>query len=318
MEKQENLPSSQKKIRRWLPVLLGLAALMVIAGLSAVGGYLSGISLRRQAQSTQVAQVAREQFELGVQDQEQGFYDRARQRFEYVIRLDPNYPGAVDRLAEVLLALSTTATPTQSLAPTLTPTPDLRGVEELYAQAQQAILDKNWDLAIETLSALRKADITYQTVAVDGMFYLALRNRGAAKILSGSLEEGIYDLTLAQRFGPLDTEAQSLLNGATLYITGASFWGLDWEQVVNYFSQVAAQFPGLMDGSKMTATERYRLGLFEYGNYLASRGKACRAVEQYALSLQIGYDPKVEQAAIAASAACEAGQPKPTPTVTTP
>lgn len=318
MEKLETTSSSKGKFRRWLPILIGLAVLIAIAGLSAVGGYVSGIALRREAQSTQVAQLAREQFELGVQDQEQGLYDRARQRFEYVIRLDPNYPGAVDRLAQVLLALSTTATPTQALAPTLTPTPDTRGVEELFAQAQQAILDKNWDRAIETLSALRKADAAYQAVAVDGMFYLALRNRGVDKILSAALEEGIYDLTLAQRFGPLDTEAQGLLNGATQYITGASFWGLDWEQVVNYFAQVATQYPGLMDGSKMTATERYRLGLFEYGNYLASHGKACRAVEQYALSLQVGYDPKVEQAAIAASAACEAGQPKPTPTASAP
>lgn len=306
--------SSRAKFPSWLlPVLLGLGLLILVAGLATVGGYLSGISLRREAQVTQVAQLAREQFELGVQDQAQGLYDRARQRFEYVIRLDPNYPGAVDRLAEVLLALNTTATPTLAPTATIQPTSDSRGIEELFAQAQQAVLDSNWDQAIENLTGLRKADPDFKAVDVDGMFYLALRNRGVKKILSAALEEGIYDLTLAQRFGPLDTEAQSLLNGATLYITGASFWSLDWEQVVNYFAQVATQFPGLMDGSKMTATERYRVGLFEYGNYLAKTGKACRAAEQYALSLQIGYSAEVEQAALAASAACAPAQP-PTPT----
>lgn len=315
LETKSAKPPTKRSLKRWVVVGLGALILLSVALLSSVGGYISGIGMRREAESTQVAVVAQEQYQLGVQDMQQGEFFRARQRFEYVIKLDPDYPGALDKLAEVLLALNTTATPTLAPTPTLIPTADQRGVQGMFEQAQQHILNSNWDSAIQILLDLRKADPAFRAVDVDGMVFLALRNRGRMKILNADLEGGIYDLTLAAKFGPMDAEAQGLLTGASLYITGASFWGIDWEQVVNYFQQIAQQYPGLMDGSKMTATERYRLGLFEYGNWLAGQGKACKAVEYYLQSLSIGYDPKVEQAGQAASKACAEGQ-KPTPTAT--
>ena len=288
--------------------ILGLLALMLIAFTSGVGGYFSGISLRKSAEATQVSQVIQEQYQLGLQDMGQGQYSRARQRFEYVIRLDPNYPGVTEKLSEVLLELSTTATPTLLPTPTVTPTPDLRGSQVLYDQSQQYILNKDWKNAIDTLLVLRKADPAYRPVDVDGMLFLTLRNQGGDKILKeADLEGGIYDLTLANKFGPLDSEAQALLNWSGMYITGASFWGIDWEQAVQYFSQVAPQLPNLRDGSGMTATERLRIAYFEYGNTLARQGHFCRAVEMYQLSLAIAPDPKVEEAGNLAVKGCSQG-----------
>jgi hypothetical protein len=63
------------------------------------------------------------------------------------------------------------------------------------------------------------------------MYYFALRNHGYDLITKeGNLEGGIYHLTLAERFGPLDNTANGLREGARIYITGASFWELNWEQ----------------------------------------------------------------------------------------
>ncbi len=298
----------------WLLIpALGLLGILLIAVISAFGGYASGIELRRSAERTQAAQVVAQQFQLGLEDMAQGNYYRARQRFEYVIQLAPDYPGATDKLAETLLYLNATATPTPQPTPTITPTPDVRANEELFNQASQAILDKNWDQAIEALLSLRKKDPAYRAVEIDGMLFLALRNRGRDKIVKANLEGGIYDLSLAANFGPLDSEAQGLRNWAQLYITGASFWGIDWAQVVDYFSQVAPQMPNLMDGSGMTATERYRIALFEYGNVLAQQGQFCRAVELYQQSLSIAPDPQVQQALEQAAKGCQQGQPEGTP-----
>lgn len=305
--------------RRGLPwfffPILGLAILLGIFLLSAFGGYTSGIALRKGVEKTQVAQALEEQFQLGLQDMQQGEYYRARQRFEYVVELDPNYPGVTEKLAEVLLELSTTATPTLLPNPTESPTPDLRDNQQLFDQAQQAIAASDWAGAIDSLLALRKADPAFRAVEVDGLLFLALRNQGRDKILKESdLEGGIYDLTLAGRFGPLDAEAEGLLNWSSLYITGASFWGIDWEQAVNYFSQVAPQTPNLMDGSKMTATERLRIALFEYGNVLAGRGQFCKAVRAYQDSIAIAPDSKVQQAGELAAKGCAQGdQPETTP-----
>lgn len=292
--------------------LLGLLALIIIAALSALGGYSSGIDLRQSAETTQLAQIVGEQFQLGMQELEEGQYFRARQRFEYVIQIDPAYPGAMDKLSEVLLYLNTTATPTLIPTPTLTPTPDMRGVQEMFDQSQQYLLDQDWDNAFETLLTLRKADPDFHSVEVDGMLFLALRSRGRDKIINKSdLEGGIYDLTLASRFGLLDTEAKGILNWTTLYITGASFWEIDWGQAAYYFGQVAPHVPNLRDGSGLTAAQRYRTSLFNYAKLLAQQKRWCDAAAQLEIALSIASDPELEQAYADIAGRCAAlSEPK--------
>jgi tetratricopeptide (TPR) repeat protein len=300
--------TARKKRFRWLIYpAIGLLALILILAISGVGGYTSGISLRRSAEKTQVSLSADEQFQLGLQDMAEGNFFRARQRFEYVIQLNPNYPGAPDKLAEALLYLNATATSTGVPTPTITPTPDMRGIEDLFNQAQQAVLNSDWNAAMDALLALRQKDPSYRPVDIDGLLFLTLRNRGKDKIVHADLEGGIYDLTLAANFGPIDSEAQGLLNWAQLYITGASFWDLDWDQVIYYFSQVAPQMPNLMDGSGMTASERLRLGYFELGNSQAAQGQYCKAVQSYNQSLLIAPDPTVQAALSTAEKGCSGG-----------
>ena len=282
-----------KKSVSWPKVtILGILALVVIAALSGFGGYRTGINLRTSAESTQVIGQLDEQFAQGQQDMANKQYDRARQRFEYVIQHNPNYPRAAEMLADVLVNMNTTATPTVAATPTVTPTPDTRAVDTLFTQAQQAMQQNNWSTAIDTLLALRKADPNNHPVEVDGMLFLAFRNRGKDKIIRTDLEGGLYDLSLAERFGPLDTEAMGLRNWVRLYITGASFWDIDWKQAIVYFAQVGPAMPSLMDASGMTASERYRIALIGYGDDLAKDHQWCDAQQQYELALSIGPDPK--------------------------
>ena len=98
---------------------------------------------------------------------------------------------------------------------------------------------------------------------------------------------------------------------SSLYITGASFWGLDWTQAAYYFSQVAPHVPNLTDGSGWSAAERYRLAIVGYGDQLSYEGRWCNAAEQYHIALSISYDPVVEQALKTASENCEKGNKKP-------
>jgi tetratricopeptide (TPR) repeat protein len=297
-------PTARPRAWLWL-FLLALLLLLAIASISAYSGYRAGIEQRTSFESTQIAQEAQRQFELGVQDMEAGRYETARQRFEYVIQLDPAYPGVTDRLAEVLLELNTTATPTPVPTPTLTPTPDLRNAEELFSQAQVLLAEKNWDAAIETLLKLRKDEPTYQAVKVDSMLYVALRNRGVDKILNqADLEGGTYDLALAERFGPLDVEASNYRTWADLYLTGASFWMLDWAQASYYFSQLVLVAPNLRDNSNMTATERFRIATLNYADALAKSGEWCLAMEQYQALLALGADQSIESSLARVTSKC--------------
>jgi tetratricopeptide (TPR) repeat protein len=289
--------SSSSRLRRWL-VVLSLVVLLTSAGLSALAGYYSGIDMRTSLESTQVSQAVSEQFELGTQDLQAGRYEMAKSRFEYVIRYNPGYPEVTEKLAEVLLLLNTTATPTAVPTPTLTPTVDLRGAEELFAQAQVMLSEQRWGEAIDTLLKLRKDEPAYQAVEVDSMLYVALRNRGVHRILNeADLEGGTYDLALAERFGPLDVEANNMRTWADLYVTGASFWGLDWSQAAYFFGQLLQVAPNLRDSSNLTAVERFRLAAIKYGDALAQEKMWCEAQAQYEAAFNYGADSSVEPTA---------------------
>lgn len=300
-------PHAKKKHRAvWiLWAIFGLLILAIIAAGSAYLGYQSAITERTNYQSTQVSGEAQAQYDLALEDFSAKRYDMASQRLEYVIQLDPAFPGATDLLARVFVEQRTTATPTLAPTPTPIPTPDFRGRDDLYAQGQNLLVGGDWTGAIDTLLTLRKKYPDFQAVDVDGMLYVALRNRGVDKIaIQADLEGGTYDLALAERFGPLDAESQNWRDWAELYIRGASFWDVDWSQAVFYFSQLAPTAPNLRDASGWTSTDRYLESLLGYGDWLSSAGDHCLAAEQYHTYLSLRQDSAVEPTAVAADEQC--------------
>jgi tetratricopeptide (TPR) repeat protein len=257
---------------------------LALIGLGLFGGFQSGLSARRQAKSAIINQQLAEQFQYALVDMQFGRYEAARQRLEFIIMSDPSYPGAQDKYAEALVLLTV---PTPTPTPSLTPTPDLRGVESLFNTAQQLIAAQDWPNALAALDQLRRQDRTYKTSQIDGMYYFALRNYGMSLIAQqGNLEGGIYQLTLAERFAPLDRDASIYRDGARAYIQAASFYELDWKQSVFLFSQVAGGWPSLWDGT-MTAAQRYQISLMRYGDELFAQKQYCEAYAQYLLASSI-------------------------------
>jgi tetratricopeptide (TPR) repeat protein len=302
--------------RRWiLWAILGVLLLALIAAGSAYAGYNSAIDQRTQYQSTLVAGEASNQYVLAQQDIALGNYDRARQRLEYIIQIDPNFPNVSDQLAFVLTQQRITASPTLAPSPTLTPTPDYRGRDDLFTQAQALLVGRDWTGTIDTLLLLRKNYPDYMPVKVDGMLYVALRNRGIDKIATQhDLEGGNYDLTLAERFGPLDAEARNWRDWADQYIRGASFWDVDWAQAVYYFSLLADAAPNLSDSSGWTASSRYLDALLGYGDWFALQGQWCDAQQQYDTYMSMLANPQVEPTAVYAADKCtQASAPPPPP-----
>lgn len=327
---QEIKPSKKKKkkLNRFLFIVIGIVLLIVTSGASWFLGSREGQKLRTVERDKVALENATTQYQLGVRELEEGRYDNARKRFEYVIKLVPDFPGAQEKLTEVMIAQSIVNTPTPAPEPTVEPTPDYRGEQELYDQALQYVQQEDWDNAIATLDLLRDKNLNFNPVDVDGLYYISLRNRGVKRILQeGSLEPGMYDLTLSERFAPLDNEADSYRVWARYYLTGASFWGLDWSQVVSIFGQIYPVVPNLMDSSGMTARERYRVGLIKWGDQLALQKDYCLAQEKYDLAFTLFVDESVSPAATAIHDACqESKKPKeteapqetmtPTPTLT--
>jgi len=305
-----NTPAGRRKL---LPLLAWiLLALILIGGITAIGGLGGYRAAQIEYQKNAVSlgeKTLTEQYALAVQDLKEERYDFARQRCEFILAQDPAFPGASEGLASAVEILYATATPTPvPPSPTPSSTPDLRPVEDLFNQVKTHFMQGEWDQIIEVIIALRKADVNYHVTEVDGMLYRTLRNRGIAKIIErGDLEGGIYDLTLAEGFGPLDVNALTYRDLARYYGMGSGFWEVYPEQAVYYFGLVASAMPSLRDGSGWTAAARYREAIVQFGDQLAREGDWCRAQEQYELALS--YSPSPELQATAESAAYECMPP---------
>jgi len=340
VEPQENEKTKRPKKkffeRRSSWFLVGILLALLIVALGAALGIPKGINDRMKLAETQSAPKIQSQLENARVDIDEGRYEVALSRLDWILEeMAPYLSEEVlseigDLYSQTLLHLSSQGSPTPGMTPTptvplYTATPDLRGEEELFKLAQEQITAESWDEAIQTLESLRQKNLDYKSVQIDGMLYVALRNRGVQKILvDGSLEPGIYDLTLAERFAPLDTSAEGFRTWARLYLTGASYWGVDWSQVVYYFEQVYQALPSLRDGTNMTATERFRVGAINYGSQLASAGKYCEAQEYFEKALALAADPQIQPTAQWVADKCwrmlhpptKTPTPEPTPTPT--
>jgi len=277
-------PKTGRNFPRWL---VGLLVVLILA-IGLLAGYNSGMGLRYAAQNTLSAGQLDEQFRLGTSAVAAGNYALARQYFEGILRTDSNYPGIQAAYTDLLVRMQVNSTPQNSPTPFISPTPDLRSAQVIYNTAIQLLNSGDWNGAISNLDSLRKSNPTYQTAAVDGMYYTALRQRGVAKITAGcqsvNLEGGIYDLTLAEHFvgeGNLDSIAESLRTYARLYIIAASFWDQDWAQAQNFFAQVMTGYPNMSDSSCMSASKRWAEATIHVAGQLLAAGDACGAETQY-------------------------------------
>lgn len=273
---QPNKPLPKR--HRGRTFLLNTLILIALLALGIFGGYQAGIAARKNAETSTTMAKLGEQFQYALVDIEFGRYDLAKQRLEFIIEKDPAFPGAQEKLTEVLVKINTQASyvpPTATPAPTSTP--DFSGAEQAYTRAQQLIATQDWAGALAALDELRKRDPNYHTSQVDGMYYFALRNHGYDLISKGNLEGGIYYITLAERFGTLDSNAAGVREGARVYLIGASFWEISWEQAVFYFTQ-ARNWGNLWDGT-MTASERFWYASMRYGDELFAQNKICEENE---------------------------------------
>ena len=302
----------------FLPLFIGMGAFgFVVLGLSGITGFWSGQQDLTSAKATQQANLLLEQFNLGVSDLEAGRLQLAQQRFDYILSVDPSYPNVHDLLNLTLAGLNQ---PTATIVPTatqitITPTPTISvtSLDGLLQAAQAAYNQQDWSRTIDILLTLRAKDPQYQLTQVNQLLQGSLRNRGLSEILQGQQEMGIYDLTLASRFGPLDAQAASWERSAEFYLYANSFYGLDWQQAAGNFSSLCAA--GIWD-----SCYKYAVSAASYGDLLIKDSKDyCAASDQYAASLDTRSNPALEPTATAAHKACltaTAGPPTATPSPT--
>lgn len=297
--------------------LLVMAVLMVVV-FSGFVGYQSGQKIYKDQKDADHQAYLEEQYTLAILDYEEGRLQLALQRLEYIYSENPTMKEAADKWVEIQLAMQGTATPLDASStpqPTISPTPDSRPKEDLFVAAQQHYKSEEWTETIETLLSLRKTDPNYRYVEVDGMIYAALRNRGVVKILNeGQFEAGLYDFSLAEKYGPLDGQAENYRGWARLYLQGNSFWYAYPEIAASYYGQLVGVAPNLTDASGYSAWGRYWQSLLQIAEQYEAAEDWCAAEDAYQTVINAGSNAEVEAAYQAAKTACLATIPTETPT----
>jgi len=308
-------PAPPRRLRPSVAVILSLGAFaIVVLTVATLTGVASG---RRQAglsTDEMLGRAAQEQFDRGVEDLLATRYELARQRFEYVLQINPEYPGAAELLDRALTALELPTPMPSPTGPPATPTPtlDVSSLQALFDQAQSALSQGGWSTALEALITLRGRDITYRAGEIDALMSQSLRNLGLDEIQRGLHEQGIYHLTLAERFAPLDNQAIAWRNSAAFYMAANSYFGLDWAESARLFGQICS-------GQTWDACRKYARSAMEYGHLLLATGDPCAAAAQYDQSLRTFSNSDLEPTADFAADSCltaTAGTPTPTTTAT--
>lgn len=303
-------PQRKKGISKIL--ILGIPiALLFVMGIAVTTGYMQGIRIRDDTEVVIVAQALKEQMDTGIDDLLAGHHDLARQRFEYILEKDPNYPGARELLDQTLLALNEpTPTPSPAASPTPTETPDMTSYDGIFGSAQSAFAREEWSTALDLLLILRGSDPYFRVAEVNQLMAISLRNLGMDELLQSLLEQGIYHITLAERFGPLDGQASSWRNSASFYTFANSYYGLDWKLSTEYFGQICA-------ANIWGACRKYGESALEYAKLLTEEGDVCQAVQFYEIAFSYIINDGVAPTATEVFSLCQtATAPVPTGTIT--
>ena len=305
----ETKASKPRKKRGGKWVWLGILVFVLLIAAGVFFGYRNGVQRRITNEKMILMDQIAFQLEWTYKDIDAGRYENAKSRLDFIIDKYPEFPGIADLMAQVIGKMNElTPTPTQILIatpePGVTVTPDLRGAEEKFAQLTQQIANQEWNQAVQTVQSLKESNFDYRAIEVDGLYFIALRNRGIQRIWAGELEQGMYDLSVAAEMGALDSQAAGAESWGTTYLTGASYWDVNWPGAVEIFGQLYAQSPYFSDSTGMTTAERYRVALYRLGDVYAAQGDYCTASSYYNQSLAVGGNLDIQVTATAYAEAC--------------
>ncbi len=270
--------------------------MVAAVSISAVGGAVAGQN-ERYARATQTTMADLSvQFELGIQDLQAGRTDLAVQRFRWILERDPTYPGIAEQLAaaeQLVLPIGGTSTPT------LAPASSDQDLETLFAEAQRYHVSGQWENAITRLEEIQGRDPRFREAEVKELLFSSLQSLGLIYIRGNRIEEGILLLEQAAQIRPLDDAAQGEVYLGTLYLTGQSYWGLDWRIVIQNFEAITEVAPNYRD-VPARLPEAYTF----YGDQLFAQGAGCDAEQAYLSALELKADEEVTRKAEAAHELC--------------
>ncbi len=308
----ENKPSGSKRwLRRLGYALLLVGALLALYGGIAFVAWQNGRSLQRQQIETETAAELARQLELAQQDADNGSYDLALRRLEWILAQQPEYPGVRELQAQTMLARDTrlTPSPTPTLTPTPTITPTPEPVSELE-QLQDLVQQEEWAEAISAIISFQAANPNYQRLQTDKLLYDAYMAYGVELLYGEQVELGLAYLSQAERLGALPIEVADQAAWGEMYLRGIAFYGVNWNAAIGYFYELCLAAPFYQN-----ACEKLNTARIAYGDQYAAVLDWCPAERYYRDALNQTYSRDLAQKVDQARQGCQEATPTPTPTL---
>ncbi|MDJ0754793.1 MAG: hypothetical protein QNJ45_14810 [Ardenticatenaceae bacterium] len=310
-------PSSRRLFLRMLGyVFLGLAFLLLFYGAVAYFAWQTGEEDRVAALEENKRETIDRQIELATEDIQNGNFQLALRRLDYVLATEPDNEAAL-RLSDeadtqlVLLltpTLTPTALPTADSTPTTTPEPSNQQTRLEFEALEDLIDDQSWLEAVESLESFRQTYPDYRRRDVDEMLYDAYINYGLTLTRSVEIERGVYYLNLAAELGDLSEEVLGEIFWAEQYLEGIVFFGIDWEAYLSYFRPMCEFAPLYQDSCGKLAE-----GLLAYAEQYSAVQDWCPAealIREALTTGEVAYND-VESQLTAATEFCLAATPTP-------
>jgi tetratricopeptide (TPR) repeat protein len=267
----------------------GFLGLIVAAGM---GGIYTGL----QDRQTDVQARADRFYQEGLANRTAGKLQLAKADFEYVLKINPDYPGAREQLVQLTELLTVKPTPTFAAEVNVT--------QQLYQTGTEAYQQKKWKKAIEVLSQVRVIDPAYEQANITDMIYQAALTYGLQLLAEDRLEESIAYLDQAAYLKPLPAEAESEVQYARMYITARDYWNVNWEKAIESFGELYQVGPGYRD-----TFARYVDAYIQYGEERTRAGDPCSAQTQYDEALKLRPSADLQTKADTAKEACLTAPP---------
>lgn len=267
---------------------LGLIVTSVVLGtflIVALFAWQSGQTLRVEQEQAHYAEQISRQIELAQENADQGSYNLAIDRLEWVLAQEPDNAQALALRQRVVATrqaglLPSTPPPTQAAEPT-TDAADSSGVVAAtlvpeLARLRTLVTRRQWDDALPAILAFQWSYPDFERLTTDRLLYDTYLNLGLETIKTEKVGLGVNYLNQAEQLGDLPQEAKDFRYWAELYQNAIAYYGVDWGMASTNFRELCLSAPFYQN-----ACDRFFDSLANYGDQLAFGGDWCAAELAY-------------------------------------
>ncbi len=280
-------------MRAWLITLaiVGIALAFTIP-------FTLGVYLGNQDRAQFIERQAQEHFQRALAYESETYTQLAIAELELALQYKPDYEPARAKLQQ----LKTAHTAIVEQEPQ-----DVAIAKQLYAGAEQAIAQEDWNNAIDLFEELRRVKNDYRVSEVDAYLVQAYLAGGKQALLQNDVDLARRRFEAALTLDPNNAEARTQRERAQLYFGGLSLLGSNLKQAVLTFQELYARDPNFGD-----VKQKLRDAHIAFGDSVMN-SSACIAQNEYNAAVQLGAGMETQTKASLAAAACQEAVRNPTP-----